>query len=83
MLKHIKPCSWVDYLNNKGLFTWYSCYIHYTPKPLNFFVFIIMHKIILLIQLIIGVDLFLIRLCGVRKIKNIDNIFYKSFISIP
>lgn len=77
------PCSWNNFYNNKGIYTWYSGWYYSDKKKLKkiiFFIFI--SKIIFILQIICALDLLIFRIWK-PKIKYKDNPIYITFIVIP
>lgn len=79
----IKPATWDEFYEYNGIFTWYSGLKYFSFKLLpQFFFFLFLSKFILIIQIIIGIDLFILSFF-VKKILSSENLFYCTFILVP
>ena len=77
------PGNWEEFYGDKRMFTWYSGIYYFNRKKLiNFIFFLILSKIILLLQIIIGLDLFIVSFFY-KKIKYYDNFIYLCFFIVP
>lgn len=78
-----KPETWENCYEDKKMFTWYSgIYYINKKKILKFIFFLLLSKLILISQIIVGIDLFIISFFK-EKIKYKKNVFYITIIIIP
>jgi hypothetical protein len=79
------PASWIEFYDNKEsrIFTWYSGIVFFKKESIFIFIFfLVLSKLILIFQIIIGFDLCVLRIF-IKKLKFVDNFIYISFIIIP
>lgn len=77
------PCNWADFYKCDCIYSWYSCYYYVDfKKIIPFIIFIVICKTIFLIQIIISLDLIIIRFF-IKKIIYFENEIYITLVIIP